>query len=211
MPAEHWTPRPIGEPWLAFLREIDRALESSVTLHCIGGFALSVLIDMPRPTGDIDFVEILARDGGNQLLGIGGEGSAIARKYSLHLQHVTIVDSPCDYADRLIDVTPAELIHLRLLILDPYDLIRRILTMLGWRWNNSISTGHACGAGSKTNSCRTSPSLRKRPNSPFSYGWMNCFRSDLGVRPVRTRFRRIPPQNREARYHRSVGQSASAR
>ena len=123
MPAEHWTPRPIGEPWLGFLREIDRALESSVTLHCIGGFALSVLIEMPRPTGDIDFVEILARDGENQLLGIGGEGSAIAQKYSLYLQHVTIVDSPCDYAGRLIDATPTELTHLRLLILDPYDLI----------------------------------------------------------------------------------------
>ncbi len=123
MSVEHWTSRPIGEPWLSFLREIDCALRASVTLHCIGGFALNVLIDMPRPTGDIDFVEMLPRNGGNQLLDLGGEGSAIANKYSLYLQHVTIVDCPCEYADRLIDATPTGLVHLRLCVLDPYDLL----------------------------------------------------------------------------------------
>lgn len=123
MTVEHWATRPIGEPWLSFLREIDRALKTPVTLHCIGGFALNVLIDMPRPTGDIDFVEMLPPNDGNQLLDIGGEGSSIAEKYSLYLQHVTIVDSPCDYADRLIDATPIGLVHLQLYVLDPYDLI----------------------------------------------------------------------------------------
>jgi len=98
-------------------------LEDAVTLYCIGGFALSVLIEMPRVTGDIDFVDLLSSDGGDRLLEIGGAGSALAEKHSLYLQHVTIVEPPNDYENRLIDVTPKGLVRLRMSVLDPYDLL----------------------------------------------------------------------------------------
>jgi hypothetical protein len=77
MPSEQWNVRPIGEPWLGFLADVDRALESSLTIHCIGGFALSTLVDMPRPTGDIDFIDVFP-DEGDRLLTIAGPRSDLA-------------------------------------------------------------------------------------------------------------------------------------
>ena len=46
------------EPWLSFLRDVDCALERPVEVHCLGGFVLTILWDLPRPTGDVDFIEI---------------------------------------------------------------------------------------------------------------------------------------------------------
>ena len=123
MSAKSWKMRPIGEPWVAFLTDLDRALESPVTIHCIGGFALSTLVDMPRPTGDIDFIEVLPEHGRAQLLSVGDKDSNLAEKHSLFLQDVGIADAPYDYENRLIDVTPAGLDRLGLRVLDPYDLI----------------------------------------------------------------------------------------
>jgi hypothetical protein len=40
--------------WKAFLQEVDQLLQSAVELHCLGGFDLSVLYDLPRPTADVD-------------------------------------------------------------------------------------------------------------------------------------------------------------
>lgn len=123
MPVDRWKPRPLDKPWLRFLVELDRALDSPATLHCVGGFALSTLVDMPRSTGDIDFIAVLPEDGRARLLKLGGEGSDLARKHYLHLQGIGIVDAPCNHESRLVDVTPREFTHLRLRVLDPYDLI----------------------------------------------------------------------------------------
>lgn len=47
------------EPWQRFLSELDEPLTGSVELHCIGGFVVSLLYGMPRPTADMDFLTIV--------------------------------------------------------------------------------------------------------------------------------------------------------
>ena len=41
-------------PWSAFLDELDQAISEPIELHCIGGFVVSLLYGLPRPTGDVD-------------------------------------------------------------------------------------------------------------------------------------------------------------
>jgi hypothetical protein len=43
-------------PWSAFLDELDQAISEPIELHCIGGFVVSLLYGLPRPTGDVDYV-----------------------------------------------------------------------------------------------------------------------------------------------------------
>ena len=44
----------IVEPWKSFFREIDDSLEREVALHCLGGFVMTMLYDLDRPTADVD-------------------------------------------------------------------------------------------------------------------------------------------------------------
>jgi len=53
------TPEVPPEPWHGFLADLDSKLEHVVSLHCIGGFAVSVFYGLSRPTGDVDFVEAI--------------------------------------------------------------------------------------------------------------------------------------------------------
>jgi len=52
-------PGKISDPWLGFLWEL------------------------PRPTGDVDFIEIRPSNAGGELLQIAGEGSEFARTHSI--------------------------------------------------------------------------------------------------------------------------------
>lgn len=116
-------PNRLPEPWLSFLREVDQALEAVVELHCLGGFVLSVLEGLPRPTGDVDFIAVRPLPVGETLLRIAGKGTLLAKKYNLYLQHVTIADYPSEYESRLIDITPAGFRHLRLKALETHDVV----------------------------------------------------------------------------------------
>ncbi len=110
-------------PWKAFLRDVDRALERRVEVHCLGGFVLAVLWGLPRPTGDVDFVEIKPTEAGEGLLRIAGEGSEIARRHSVHFHRVTIAEYPEGYASRLTDLTPRGFRRLRLRAFEVHDLV----------------------------------------------------------------------------------------
>lgn len=116
-------PTEILAPWRAFLRDVDRALERPVEVHCLGGFVLAVLWELPRPTGHVGFVEIEPSDAGQDLLRIAGEGSEIARRHSLHFHRVTIAEFPADYASRLMNLTPRGLKRLRLRAFEVHDLV----------------------------------------------------------------------------------------
>jgi hypothetical protein len=109
--------------WLGFLRDVDRALNGPVEVHCLGGFVLAVLWKLPRPTGDLDFVEIEPSDAGQDLLRIAGEGSEIARRHSLYFHRVTIAEFPEGYASRLIDIAPPAIRRLRLRGFEIHDLV----------------------------------------------------------------------------------------
>jgi hypothetical protein len=116
-------PTTISEPWLSFLRDVGRALGQPVEVHCLGGFVLSVLWGLSRPTGDVDFIEIEPSDAGDELLGIAGEGTDLAKRHKLQFHRVTISEHPEGYASRLVDITPKGLLRLRLRALEVHDLV----------------------------------------------------------------------------------------
>ena len=116
-------PGRIPEPWLSFLRDLDRALKETVEIHCLGGFVLSVLWGLPRPTGGIDFIEVRPLAAGEALLRIAGEGSALAKKHDLFVQHVTVAEYPEGYEGRLMDITPAGFRRLKLRALEIHDVV----------------------------------------------------------------------------------------
>lgn len=108
-------------PWHAFLREVDAELESSVTLHCIGGFVLATLYGIPRPTDDLDYISIHPREAYEKIQAIAGPGSKLATQYRISIHHAGAVDLPDNYEERL-QVLPFGYTRLHIAVPDPYDL-----------------------------------------------------------------------------------------
>lgn len=48
-------------PWGPFLDELDEAISEPIALYCIGGFVVSLLYGLPRPTGDVDYIAVIPR------------------------------------------------------------------------------------------------------------------------------------------------------
>jgi hypothetical protein len=92
--------------WKDFLREVDQLLGVAVEMHCLGGFVLSALYDLPRPTGDVDYIAAMPSNSITELESIAGQGSALNQKHGLYLQYVTVADVPEDYAERLEKLFP---------------------------------------------------------------------------------------------------------
>lgn len=116
-------PVEIPEPWRSFLREVDRALSQPAEVHCLGGFVLMVLWQLPRPTGDVDFVEVAPAEALKELLALAGQDSELAKRYGLHFHNASMAECPEGYASRLIDLTPEGFSNLRLLALEVHDLV----------------------------------------------------------------------------------------
>jgi hypothetical protein len=121
MPADR--ERKLLSPWDEFLEELDGLLRDKVHVHCIGGFVVSMIYGLPRPTADIDYYAVLPYHSIEDLQRWAGPDSALARKYKVHLQHVPMVSLPEDYAERLSEINPGQYENLRLYAPDPYDLI----------------------------------------------------------------------------------------
>ena len=94
-----------------------------MVVHCLGGFVLAVLWELPRPTGDVDFIEIEPSEAASELLSIAGVGSELEMRYKLHFHRVTVAEFPEGYASRLVDITPRGLGRLRLMALEVHDLV----------------------------------------------------------------------------------------
>lgn len=112
----------IPEPWLAFLQELDSAVDSEVRLHCMGGFVITMVYGFSRPTADLDVLEIAPSDAATRLLDLGMQGGPLHRKYKIYLDRVGVAHVPESYEDRLKEIFPGTLRNLRLLAFDPYDL-----------------------------------------------------------------------------------------
>ena len=110
------------EPWHSFFLEIDRTLEHSVELHCIGGFAIAMLHGLPRPTIDVDYLSVFPAEDAALLQSLAGAGSTLHKKYGVYLQHVGIVTVPDSYRDRLILMFPKAYHRLHLFGLEAHDL-----------------------------------------------------------------------------------------
>jgi hypothetical protein len=113
-------PREVPKPWDAFLRDLDRGLEEPVDLHCLGGFVLTMLYGLVRPTADVD---VLAVRPHMDLTPLAGIGSPLHKRHRVYLQRVTVLEAyPDDYEERLTEMFPGAFRNLRLFALDPHDL-----------------------------------------------------------------------------------------
>ena len=114
--------REIPKPWKAFLGELDQQLSSKVSLHCLGGFVVTVCYGLERPTADLDVLLIVPSETQALLIGLAGKDSALHKTHGVYLDVVTVASYPDNYEQRLTDVFTGAFHHLRLLALDPYDL-----------------------------------------------------------------------------------------
>lgn len=112
----------IPEPWRSFLSDIDATLTEDVEVHCLGGFVITLLYDLARPTADVDVIAITPISEIESLMSLAGQGSELHRKHKLYLQLVGVATVPDGYEERLIEIFPGAFKRLRLLALDPYDL-----------------------------------------------------------------------------------------
>ena len=115
-------PNRLPEPWNSFFADINNVLSESIQLHCLGGFAMTTLYGLERPTADVDVLPIGARSVTQQLIELAGEGSPLHKRHKIHLQIVGVATVPLNYEDRLIEMFPRSFKHLHLFALDPYDL-----------------------------------------------------------------------------------------
>ncbi len=122
------TPPELPNPWRAFLGEVDGRLTRPIEIHCLGGFVAAFYYDLPRPTNDLDYIEVIPRDAMATLQEIAGADAPLAKKHHVHLQHVGVASPPESYAERLIDLVSAKFRRLRLLTLEPHDLALSKLT-----------------------------------------------------------------------------------
>jgi hypothetical protein len=112
----------ILEPWLSFLNELDRIATSTVRLDCIGGFVVTMLYGLNRPTADVDVLEIAPLSAANAFAQVAMLGGPLYKKYGIYLDRVTVAQPPYEYETRLQEMFPRTFRHLHLMALDPYDL-----------------------------------------------------------------------------------------
>lgn len=122
------TPSELPDPWRAFLVDVDGQLPHPIEIHCLGGFVAAFYYDLPRPTNDLDFSDVVPRGALATLQEIAGASSPIARKHRVHFQHVGVSSLPGSYSKRLSELFPEGFRHLRLYALDPHDLALSRLT-----------------------------------------------------------------------------------
>lgn len=115
-------------PWKDFLEELDALLDEPIELHCIGGFALVAAYGVPRSTNDLDYFSLVPRNRVSDLEQIAGEGSALARKYKVHVHHAAVASVPESYAERITELFLGRFKNIRLFVLDPYDVALSKLT-----------------------------------------------------------------------------------
>ena len=112
----------ILEPWRSFFTEIDNSLHEDLALHCLGGFVMTMLYGMDRPTADVDVLPLGVNSATESLMRLAGEGSALHKKHKVYLQVVGVAQIPLNYEDRLTEMFARSFDHLRLFALDAYDL-----------------------------------------------------------------------------------------
>src|SRR6266436_5841633 len=108
------TPPELLNPWRAFLVDVDSQLPRTIEIHCLGGFVAAFYYDLPRPTNDLDYIEVVPHDA-MATLQIAGIESGLAKKHRVHFQHVGVARLPESYAQRLTDLFSGRFRRLRLL------------------------------------------------------------------------------------------------
>ena len=92
-------------------------------MECSKRFAAVAAYGLPRSTNDLDYYSITPSNRVANLENLAGEGSALARKHRVSIHHAAIASVPENYEDRLTDLYPGRFKTIRLLVLEPYDLV----------------------------------------------------------------------------------------
>ena len=130
------------EPWNSFFKELDEAVDTTVRLDCVGGFVVTLLYGLERPTADIDVIELAPRNAAETMMDLGIRGGPLHQKYHIYLDRVTVATIPESYEDRLVEMFPGAYrnLHLMLSILTTWpspnskETTRRIATTCAfWR------------------------------------------------------------------------------
>ena len=109
-------------PWREFLQALDAKMTEDCTLPCFGGFAITLKYGISRPTFDIDVLDVSPPRVVDILIREGGKGSPLAIEHQVYLDFVGIANPPYEYESRLRPMYPGAFKHLRLLVMDPYDV-----------------------------------------------------------------------------------------
>lgn len=116
------------EPWKSFLSALDALLSEPVQCHCGGGFVVTALYGLPRPTADIDILSVVPSRASAMLSRLAGKASPLHQAHGVYLDVVTVATCPDAYEERLTEMYPGAFRYLRLFALDPYDLALAKLT-----------------------------------------------------------------------------------
>ena len=81
--------------------DVDSRLGEDVRLHCCGGFVATQIYGIARTTSDVDFLGVVPNLR-NDLIEIGGKGSALHQKHKVYLDAVTVATPPENYEERLL-------------------------------------------------------------------------------------------------------------
>ena len=83
---------------------------------------------LARTTADLDVLSILPNDDQRTLARAGGQDSVLHKTHGVYLDVVTVATHPDSYESRLTEMYPGVFRHIRLLALDPHDLVLTKLT-----------------------------------------------------------------------------------
>ena len=114
----------IPEPWLSFLTEIDSSIESEVSFHCFGAFAITLLYGLPRATSDVDVMSAAVGNHYDELETLAGKNSALHKKHRVYLDLVgSIATVPDHYEHRLISISPTTFEKIKFYVMEIHDII----------------------------------------------------------------------------------------
>jgi Nucleotidyltransferase of unknown function (DUF6036) len=103
--------------------DLDAELTQPTELHCLGGFVVSELYGLERPTADVDIHEATKGTEPEILVRLAGKGSELHRRHKVYLDVVTVVTVPERYKSRLLDLVPGRFRNLRLKAFERHDLV----------------------------------------------------------------------------------------
>lgn len=75
----------VPEPWFSFLNELDRLATTTVRLDCIGGFVVTMLYGLERPTADVDVIGIAPLSAAFVFDKVAMQGGELHRKYGTRI------------------------------------------------------------------------------------------------------------------------------
>lgn len=113
----------VPAPWAPFLADLDAHLTEPTELHCLGGFVVSIVHGLERPTADIDVLASTSGTDAAALARLAGKGSRLHKRHKVYLDIVTIATVPERYEERLVEFARGRFTRLTLKALEAHDVV----------------------------------------------------------------------------------------